>query len=88
MAIADGGELLILAPGIKSFGENEEVDSCIRKYGYSGTETIQNAYENGEFNGIEMAAADLSTARRTVDLRSPTRQIQNYAGGDHETRGL
>ena len=59
MAIADGGELLILAPGIKSFGENEEVDSCIRKYGYSGTETIQNAYENGEFNGIEMAAAHL-----------------------------
>lgn len=38
---------------------SEEVDSCIRKYGYSGTETIQNAYENGEFNGIEMAAAHL-----------------------------
>lgn len=59
MAIADGGELLILAPGIRSFGENEEVDACIRKFGYSGTETIQSAYENGEFDGIEMAAAHL-----------------------------
>lgn len=59
MAIADGGELLILAPGIRSFGENEEVDACIRKYGYSGTKKIQNAYENGEFKGIEMAAAHL-----------------------------
>ena len=59
MMIADGGELLILAPGIKSFGENEEVDVYIRKYGYSGTKKIQDAYENGEFNGIEMAAAHL-----------------------------
>ena len=59
MAIADDGELLILAPGIRSFGENDEVDACIRKYGYSGTEKIQNAYENGEFKGIEMAAAHL-----------------------------
>lgn len=59
MTIADGGELLILAPGIKSFGENEEVDACIRKYGYSGTKKMQDAYENGEFNGIEMAAAHL-----------------------------
>lgn len=59
MAIADGGELLILAPGIRSFGENEEVDACIRKHGYSGTKKIQNAYENGEFKGIEMAAAHL-----------------------------
>ncbi len=59
MAIADGGELLILAPGIRSFGENEEVDACIRKHGYSGTKKIRNAYENGEFKGIEMAAAHL-----------------------------
>ena len=37
MAMADGGELLILAPGLKRFGEQPEVDAIIRRYGYSGT---------------------------------------------------
>jgi len=36
MAIADGGELLVLAPGIERFGEDEKVDQLIRKYGYRG----------------------------------------------------
>ena len=36
MAIADGGELLVLAPGIERFGEDEQVDKLIRKYGYKG----------------------------------------------------
>lgn len=40
MAMADGGELLIIAPGLKRFGEQDDVDRLIRKYGYSGTENI------------------------------------------------
>ena len=36
MAIADGGELLVLAPGITHFGEDPQVDKLIRKYGYYG----------------------------------------------------
>lgn len=36
MAIADGGELVVLAPGIERFGEDEQVDALIRKYGYRG----------------------------------------------------
>jgi hypothetical protein len=40
MAIADGGELIILAPGIQRFGEDAEVDRLIRKYGYRGTNYI------------------------------------------------
>ena len=36
MAIADGGELLILAPGVDKFGEDAAVDKLIRKYGYRG----------------------------------------------------
>ena len=36
MAIADGGELLVLAPGITHFGEDPQVDKLIRKYGYRG----------------------------------------------------
>ncbi|MBE6426475.1 MAG: DUF2088 domain-containing protein [Thermoguttaceae bacterium] len=39
-AMADDGELIILAPGLKRFGEQEDVDILIRKYGYSGTENI------------------------------------------------
>ena len=36
MAIADGGELLVLAPGVERFGEDTQVDKLIRKYGYKG----------------------------------------------------
>lgn len=34
MAVADGGELLVIAPGVVRFGEQPEVDALIRKYGY------------------------------------------------------
>lgn len=40
MAIADGGELIILAPGIERFGEDAQVDVLIRKYGYCGRRKI------------------------------------------------
>ena len=40
MAMADGGDLLVLAPAVKTFGEDEEVDRLIRKYGYVGREKL------------------------------------------------
>jgi nickel-dependent lactate racemase len=40
MAIADGGELLILGPGVKHFGEDETIDSLIRQYGYVGSRRV------------------------------------------------
>jgi hypothetical protein len=36
MAIADGGELVVLAPGVRKFGEDDANDRLIRKYGYAG----------------------------------------------------
>jgi nickel-dependent lactate racemase len=36
MAMADGGELIVLAPGVERFGEDDQVDALIRKYGYRG----------------------------------------------------
>lgn len=45
MAIADGGDLLILAPGVERFGEQPEVDALIRKYGYKGTERTLRLYK-------------------------------------------
>ncbi len=40
MAIADGGELVVLAPGVAHFGEDPENDRLIRKYGYVGRENV------------------------------------------------
>ena len=40
MAIADGGELIVLAPGVSSFGEDPEIDQLIRQYGYHTTPEI------------------------------------------------
>ncbi|HEV2645358.1 MAG TPA: lactate racemase domain-containing protein [Acidobacteriaceae bacterium] len=45
MAIADGGELLIIAPGVERFGEQPEVDALIRKYGYKGTPRTLGLYK-------------------------------------------
>ena len=37
MALADGAELIVLAPALKEFGEDRTIDALIRKYGYKGT---------------------------------------------------
>jgi len=40
MAIADGGELIILAPGLREFGEDPQIDRLIRRFGYAGTPAV------------------------------------------------
>lgn len=40
MAIADAGELIVLAPGVRAFGEDPVIDKLIRKYGYRTTPEI------------------------------------------------
>ena len=37
-AIADGGELVVLAPGVTTFGEDPAIDVLIRRHGYRGTD--------------------------------------------------
>jgi nickel-dependent lactate racemase len=60
MAMADNGELIVLAPGLKEFGEDKEIDRLIRKYGYRGTSTTLNYLkENEELNNNLSAAAHL-----------------------------
>jgi len=60
MAMADGGELIILAPGLKEFGEDHEIDRLIRKYGYRGTPaTLTAAKANAELQNNLSAAAHL-----------------------------
>jgi len=60
MAMADNGELVILAPGLKEFGEDKEIDRLIRKYGYRGTSaTLKSLHENTELYSNLSAAAHL-----------------------------
>jgi nickel-dependent lactate racemase len=60
MAMADGGELIILAPGLKEFGEDRKIDSLIRKYGYIGTPAILNSIkQNSDLMENLSAAAHL-----------------------------
>ncbi len=48
MAIADGGELIVLAPAVERFGEDDENDRLIRKYGYVGREAVLKLVEENE----------------------------------------
>lgn len=48
MAIADNGELIILAPGLNVFGEDKQIDQLIRKYGYVGTEKVNELTRNNK----------------------------------------
>ena len=62
MAISDGGELIVLAPGVAKFGEDAQVDALIRKYGYRGRDYILEAFgraENQDLRDNMGAAAHL-----------------------------
>ena len=60
MAIADGGELIVLAPGLCEFGEDKQIDQLIRKYGYLTTPEILNlTRENEDLKNNLSAAAHL-----------------------------
>lgn len=57
MAIADDGELLVLAPGVCRFGEDAQVDRLIRKYGYCGRIKILELFNNNQDLSENMGAA-------------------------------
>lgn len=60
LAMADDGELLILAPGVREFGEDAEIDRLIRRYGYRGTpHTLAMVEEHAELRANLSAAAHL-----------------------------
>jgi len=75
MAVADGGELLIIAPGVERFGEQPEVDALIRKYGYRGTNLIMEQFKkNKDLQDLRHATAHLihgsSEGRFTITYAS------------------
>jgi nickel-dependent lactate racemase len=57
MALADDAELIILAPGVKEFGEDKGIDALIRKYGYRGTPATLAAVKNHPDLAHDLSAA-------------------------------
>jgi len=57
MALADGAELIILAPGVHEFGEDKGIDALIRKYGYRGTPATLKAVNDNPDLGSDLSAA-------------------------------
>jgi nickel-dependent lactate racemase len=57
MAIADDGELVVLAPSLKEFGEDPTIDRLIRKFGYRGTPVTLKAVEEDEELSRNLGAA-------------------------------
>jgi nickel-dependent lactate racemase len=78
MVMADGGELIVLAPGLKEFGEDAEIDRLIRKHGYRGTPTTLAAVKvNGEL------LHNLSAAAHLIHGSSEGRFRITYCPGPH-----
>jgi nickel-dependent lactate racemase len=76
MALADDGDLIVLAPGVKEFGEDKTIDRLIRKYGYVGTpEVLRLTQENEELG------ANLSAAAHLIHGSSEGRFRITYAPG-------
>jgi nickel-dependent lactate racemase len=57
MVLADDAELIILAPGVKDFGEDKTIDRLIRKYGYYGTPATLKAVEADAELANDLSAA-------------------------------
>lgn len=57
MAIADGGELIVLAPGVERFGEDAEMDRLIRRYGYRGRLKVLESFKESTKLRQNMGAA-------------------------------
>ena len=72
MAIADGGELIVLAPGLKAFGEDPGNDKIIRKYGYVNTPEVLALVKQNE------ESAGQSGRGSSFNPRFIRREIFNY----------
>jgi nickel-dependent lactate racemase len=80
MALADGAELIVLAPGVREFGEDKTIDLLIRRYGYCGTPaTLEAVKTDAEL------AANLSAAAHLIHGSSEGRFMIRYCPG-HLTR--
>ncbi len=76
MALADGAELIVLAPGVHEFGEDKTIDVLIRKFGYCGTpKALAAAASDPDL------AANLSAAAHLIHGSSEGRFTIRYCPG-------
>jgi len=80
MALADNAELIVLAPGVREFGEDKQIDTLIRKYGYCGTPATLAAVKSDAD-----LASNLSAAAHLIHGSSEGRFEIRYCPG-HLTR--
>jgi nickel-dependent lactate racemase len=86
MAIADGGELVVLAPGVREFGEDRQIDRLIYKYGYRTTPQVLDFVNNNTD-----LASNLSAAAHLIHGSSENRFTVRYCPGQlsrHEIEGV
>ncbi len=87
MAMADEGELLVIAPGVARFGEQAEVDALIRRYGYCGTERVLQLYrKRPDLQDLAHGAAHLihgSSEGRFTIIYAPGRLTRSEIEGVH-----
>jgi len=92
MAIENDGELIVLAPALKEFGEDKEIDRLIRKYGYFGTpQTLKACDENEELRNNLSAAAHLihgSSEGRFSITYCPGKGAENLTKAEIESVGF
>lgn len=81
MAMADGGELIVLAPGVTKFGEDDQCDALIRKYGYKGRLHTLEEFNNPENNDLRenMGAAAHLIHGSSDDRFSITYAVKNIS---------
>lgn len=82
MAMADGGELLILAPGLERFGEDRDIDALIRKHGYRPAAVIRERVRQDQ-----ELAGNLSAAAHLIHGSSEGRFTVRYCPGEGLSRG-
>jgi nickel-dependent lactate racemase len=76
MAIRDGGELIILAPGLEGFGEDPDIDRLIRAHGYrTSPEILARVRQGGDL------ARNLSAAAHLIHGSSEGRFRVTYCPG-------
>lgn len=92
MALADDGELIVLAPALKEFGEDKQIDVLIRKYGYFGTpHTLKMVDENEDLQQNLGAAAHLihgSSEGRFSITYCPGKGAENLSQNEIESVGF
>jgi nickel-dependent lactate racemase len=76
MAMADGGELLIIAPGLERFGEDMGIDALIRRHGYRPAKVIRE-----KVNTDPELANSLSAAAHLIHGSSEDRFTVRYCPG-------